>query len=408
MLKLEDSNMGAICRIILLTAFFCALNLPVYGQDKSTSTFGKGIQVVASDSSFSLKFGFRFQSLYQGSLNVVSGKWNDQFLIRRSRMKFDGFAYHPSLTYKFEIGLSSRDIGGGDVDEHGNTSRIIYDAVLKWQFRKNWSLWAGQTKLPGNRERVISSQKMQFVDRSLLNARFNLDRDVGVQLHHSSNIGNQGVFQQILAVSIGEGRNVTTNNIGGYDYTLRLEYLPFGEFTGGGDYLGSDLKREPTPKLSIAATFDYNNGAARQRGQLGAFVQDSNGNQLTTDLSTVFIDSHFKYNGFSFMGEYANKRSSEQVFVVLDDFSTLKYTTGNAINLQAGYLIEKSEWAIRYTHVNPDDLTYSGLKEETQYTLGYSKYIVGHNLKLQSDLSFTDKAQGDNLVTFRFQFEISF
>ena len=108
------------------------------------------------------------------------------------------------------------------------------------------------------------------------------------------------------------------------------------------------------------------------------------------------------------MGEYANKRSSEQVFVVLDDFSTLKYTTGNAINLQAGYLIEKSEWAIRYTHVNPDDLTYSGLKEETQYTLGYSKYIVGHNLKLQSDLSFTDKAQGDNLVTFRFQFEISF
>ncbi|WP_245658007.1 porin [Roseivirga echinicomitans] len=398
----------AICRIILLIGFLSTIGSSAYSQDESNNTFGKGIQLVASDSSFSMKFGLRFQSLYQGSLNVVTDKWNDQFLIRRARLKFEGFAYDPSLSYKVELGLSSRDISGGDLDQHGNTSRIILDAVLKWQFRENWSLWAGQTKLPGNRERVISSQKMQFVDRSLLNSRFNIDRDIGIQLHHSSKIGNQAVFQQILSVSMGEGRDITTNNIGGYDYTLRLEYLPFGEFTGGGDYFGSDLKREKSPKLAIGVAFDYNDGAARQRGQLGAFVQGSNGNQLSTDLSTLFIDTHFKYKGFSFMGEYANKQSSEQVFVVLDDFSTLKYATGNAVNLQAGYLVDKSEWAIRYTQVNSDDLAYSSLKEETQYTLGYSRYIVGHSLKLQSDLSYSDKALGDNLVTFRVQFEISF
>ncbi|WP_421977034.1 porin [Roseivirga seohaensis] len=408
MLKLDDPKTGAICRIIFTAVLFSALTLPLNGQDKSSNSFGKGLQVVASDSSFSMKFGLRFQSLYQGSLNVVSEKWSDQFLIRRARMKFDGFAYHPSLTYKVELGLSSRDISGGDVDEHSNTSRIIYDAVLKWQFKENWSLWAGQTKLPGNRERVISSQKMQFVDRSLLNARFNIDRDIGIQLHHSANLGKRAVIKNILAISIGEGRNLTTDNIGGYDYTYRLEYLPFGEFSGKGDYFGSDLKRETAPKLAIGATFDYNDGAARQRGQLGSFVQGSNGYQLSTDLSTLFIDTHFKYRGFSLMGEYANKRSSKQVFVVLDDFSTLKYTTGNAINLQAGYLIDKSEWAVRYTQVKPDDLEYSSLKEETQYTLGYSRYIVGHSLKLQSDLSYTNKALGDNLVSFRFQFEISF
>ncbi|KYG82209.1 hypothetical protein MB14_01950 [Roseivirga ehrenbergii] len=391
-----------------MAVLFCAMGLPLNAQDKSNTSFGKGLEVVALDSSFSMKFGLRFQTLYQGSLNVFSEKWDDQFLIRRARMKFDGFAYHPSLTYKVELGLSSRDISGGDVDEHSNTSRFIYDAVLKWQFSKNWSIWAGQTKLPGNRERVISSQKMQFVDRSLLNARFNIDRDAGIQLHHSANLGKRAVIKNILAISIGEGRNLTTDNIGGYDYTYRLEYLPFGEFTGKGDYFGSDLKRESTPKLSIAAAFDYNDGAAKQRGQLGSFVQDSDGNQFSTDLSTFFMDAHFKYNGFSFMGEYANKRSSEQVIVVLDDSSTLKYTTGNAINLQAGYLIDKSEWAVRYTHVNPDDLVYSNLKEETQYTLGYSRYIVGHSLKLQSDLSYIDKPLGDNLVSFRFQFEISF
>lgn len=395
-----------ICRIIFLTVSLLAFSQLAYSQTNN-STFGKGIQVVASDSSFSMKFGLRFQSLYQGSLNEVTDKWDDQFLIRRARMKFEGFAYHPSLTYKVELGLSSRDISGGDLDEHSNTSRIILDAVLKWQFKENWSFWAGQTKLPGNIERVISSQKMQFVDRSLLNSRFNIDRDIGLQLHHSANI-NQAIFKQVIAISMGEGRNITTNNIGGYDYTLRLEYLPFGEFTSEGDYFGSDLKREARPKLAIGATFDYNDNAARQRGQLGAFVQGSNGNQLSTDLSTLFIDTHFKYNGFSFMGEYANKQSSKRLFVVLDDFSTLKYATGTAINLQAGYLIDKSEWAMRYTHVSTDDLAYSSLKDETQYTLGYSRYIVGHSLKLQSDLSYTDKALGDNQITFRVQFEISF
>ncbi|MGW8122181.1 porin [Roseivirga echinicomitans] len=408
MLKLNKVIERLTYQKTLLIAFLLSVVFPAASQEKSKTTFGDGVQFVASDSSFSMSFGLRFQTLYQGSMNLETDGWDDQFLIRRARMKFDGFAYLPSLTYKVELGLSSRDISGGDLDEHSNTSRIIYDAVLKWKFSKNWSLWAGQMKLPGNRERLVSSQKLQFVDRSLLNSRFNLDRDVGIQIHHSANVGDQAVFKQILAVSMGEGRNITSNNMGGYDYTLRMEYLPFGEFSSRGEYFGSDLKRETSPKLAIAATFDHNDGAARQRGQLGAFVRGSGGNQLSNNLSTLFIDAHFKYNGFSFMGEYARKRASEQVFAVLDDLSTIKYTTGNGINLQAGYLIDKSELAIRYTHVNPDDLAYSSLNKESQYTLGYSKYIVGHSLKLQTDITYNDKAIGDDLLSFRLQFEISF
>ena len=37
----------------------------------------------------------------------------------------------------------------------------ILDAYLKWNFYKNFEIWAGQTKLRGNRERVISSQNLQ-------------------------------------------------------------------------------------------------------------------------------------------------------------------------------------------------------------------------------------------------------
>ena len=40
---------------------------------------------------------------------------------------------------------------------------------MKWNFYKNFELWFGQAKLPGNRERVVSSGNLQLVDRSILN-----------------------------------------------------------------------------------------------------------------------------------------------------------------------------------------------------------------------------------------------
>lgn len=396
---------GLTLSIILLMFLGTSLS----GQDTSNNKFGKGLQIVGADSSFSMKFSTRFQTLYLGEYNLDSDEWNDRILVRRARLKFDGFVYNPSVTYKIELGISNRDHGGGDIDESGNTSRIILDAVVKWQATKNWSIWFGQTKLPGNRERVISSQKLQFVDRSLLNSRLTLDRDIGIQFRHKNNVGSQGVLKKMISISMGEGRDIIATNTGGYDFTYRVEYLPFGEFTSKGDYFGSDLKREETPKLAFGVTYDINKDAARQRGQLGSFVQDSNGNQFATDLSTIFADAMFKYRGFSAMVEYGNKTASENVFATLDDGSTIKYVTGDAINLQAGYLFKSnSELALRFTSLTPDNAAFSGLREEKQYTLGFSKYIVGHSLKIQSDFSYLERTGTSNGLMYRFQVEVSF
>jgi len=151
----------------LVTSYFAQ----VQAQDITENKFGKGlVNVVAKDSSFSLKFAARFQSLYSGTWDMPDNKnlqnLESNFLIRRARLKFEGFAYSPKLKYKVELGLSNRDLSGGS-EFTSNSPRMILDAVLKWNFYENFELWAGQTKLPGNRERVISSANMQTVDRSL-------------------------------------------------------------------------------------------------------------------------------------------------------------------------------------------------------------------------------------------------
>ena len=129
-------------------------------QEISDTSFGKGlINFVAKDSSFSVKFAPRFQVRSISSWDHDGNQYGSpehNFIVRRARLKFDGFAYSPKLKYKLELGLSNRDISGAN-DFNRNTPRYILDAVIMWNFSGNWELWAGQTKLPGNVERVVSS-----------------------------------------------------------------------------------------------------------------------------------------------------------------------------------------------------------------------------------------------------------
>lgn len=380
----------------------------IKAQDITENSFGNGIiNSVARDSSFSIKFGARFQSLFvtQWRDSEFEGfeSESSNFLIRRARLKFDGFAYSPKLVYKIELGLSNRDIAGasGFTD---NAPRYLLDAILKWNFFENFVLWAGQAKLPGNRERVISSGDLQVVDRSLLNSRFNIDRDLGIQLHHKLKAGNTFVIKEILAFSQGEGRNVVTGNLGGFQYTGRLEVLPFGEFQ---DYREAALERYMTPKLALAVTYDYNDEAVKTRSNMGQYMFTSNGFH-STDITTLFADFIFKYKGLSLLGEFA-QRDAEYPIAINDDGTPTGavVNVGNSLNLQGGFLFSNNfEVVGRFTRVK-EDIEYSLMPDEKQFTLGFSKYISKHKLKVQTDISFRDSPDPEwNNIMYRFQMEL--
>ncbi|MGB1232312.1 MAG: porin [Winogradskyella sp.] len=391
---------------ITLGAYFS-----IDAQKISDTSFGKGlINFIAKDSSFSLKFAPRFQVRSMSSWNYDGNQYGSpehNFIVRRARLKFDGFAYSPKLKYKIELGLSNRDISGANKFNR-NTPRYILDAVIMWNFSGNWELWAGQAKLPGNVERVVSSANLQLIDRSLLNSRFNIDRDLGVQLRHKTNLGGNFLMREKFAISQGEGRNVTEGNEGGLQYTARLEFLPFGTFKSKGDYSQSDLKREATPKLMMGFTYNYNNNAVRERGFAGDYMLRTDGTIYETDQTTIFADAMFKYNGFSFMGEYTKRTAKNEIAINTDGTPTGAIVlTGNALNLQAGYLFKSNyEIAARFTTINYESVT--GALPTEQYTIGVNKFIVGHKLKVQSDMSYTTLNGNENNITFRLGFDIHF
>ena len=382
-----------------------------FAQQTNAPKFGKGLfNLVGQDSTWTMNIGARMQFLtiagWDSNSDGLSNP-SSSFLVRRARLKFNGFAFSPKFKYKLELGLTNKDIGGAS-EFTNNAPRYILDAVMKWNFHQNFELWVGQTKLPGNRERVVSSGNLQMVDRSLLNKRFNIDRDMGLQLRHHFKLSDNFIVREVFSIAQGEGRNVTTGNLGGHQYTARLEFLPFGKFTSKGDYKGSDLKREKAPKLAIGTSYDLNNDAVKNRSNQGSYMTNDVG-FYETNISTLFIDAMFKYKGFSFMGEYAYRDAKDPIAKNSDGTLTGDIVqVGSGLNLQTGYLFSKNwELSGRYTNINLDE-KITGKETENQYTLGVSKYVAGHKLKVQTDVSYLDLPNSTNELMFRLQLDVHF
>ena len=397
----------------LISSFlFIPLGLLLQAQEISDTKFGNGmINFIAKDSSFSVKFAPRIQSRYQSEWSYNGEDYdpaNINFSVRRARLKFGGFAFSPKLKYKIELGLSNRDISGANVYNR-NTPRYILDAVVMWNFHENFELWAGQTKLPGNIERVVSSANLQLIDRSLLNSKFNIDRDVGIQLRHKLRLGGNWIIKEKFSISQGEGRNITEGNIGGLQYTSRLELLPFGEFSSKGDYSQGDLKREKSIKAMFGFTYDINENAVKSRSNMGSYLIQSSGGLFETDITTIFLDGVIKYNGFALTGEYAN-RDADQIEALEEDGRTKTGAlvgAGSASNIQGSYLFKNNfEITARYTNINFKEITR--LSDLKQITFGVSKYVVGHSLKIQADISLLNANGIKDNVLFRTGFDLHF
>ena len=397
----------------LISSFlFIPLCLLLQAQEISDTKFGNGmINFIAKDSSFSVKFAPRIQSRYQSKWSYDGEDYDPadiNFSVRRARLKFGGFAFSPKLKYKIELGLSNRDISGANVYNR-NTPRYILDAVVMWNFHENFELWAGQTKLPGNIERVVSSANLQLIDRSLLNSKFNIDRDVGIQLRHKLRLGGNWIIKEKFSISQGEGRNITEGNIGGLQYTSRLELLPFGEFSSKGDYSQGDLKREKSIKAMFGFTYDINENAVKSRSNMGSYLIQSSGGLFETDITTIFLDGVIKYNGFALTGEYAN-RDADQIEALEEDGRTKTGAVvgaGSASNIQGSYLFKNNfEITARYTNINFKEITR--LSDLKQITFGVSKYVVGHSLKIQADISLLNASGIKDNVLFRTGFDLHF
>ena len=367
---------------LLIVLLLCA---SAFAQRGTSVAFepSKGI-VIKQDSTFEMVFRFRMQDRAHFTLNTgdAAEDATASFLVRRFRLKLEGFAISPRLKYKVQLGLAKNDQHVGD----GSAPSPLLDALVFWSVAPHTSIGFGQGKLPGGREALISSSELELPERPLANSSFTMDRDFGFFADQNVHLSEQ-IIRLRVAITQGEGRSSAEGDLG-LNYTGRLEWLPFGAFSGKeGDYMEGDLKREPTPKLSIATAFSTNRNARRSLGVNGPRFADGQGRTI----DTFFADMLFKYNGWSWQNEF-NQRHTEGSPLVQDTatHSITAVNEGWGITSQLGRMVGKrSQAVVRYSAYMPGQRVEALFDQREEAWAGWSYYLNEHRIKLQSALTYT-------------------
>lgn len=376
-------------------------------QSGGNVDFGpKGIIFQSADSLNKVVLRFRTQNwvTYVSKSETDLSAQSIDFVVRRLRLNITGHLVDPRLTFKIELFFSKAD----QDFITPQAPNIIGDAMVYWNFSQNLQVSFGQTKLPGNRQRVISSGDMEFPDRSIVNGAFNIDRDFGFQGFWRP-INGDMIVNLLAAVTDGRGRNQIPSVGGGLAFTGRVELLPFGAFKNRGDYFEGDLEHEQSPKLSIGLSGQINENMRRTRGELGPELYSK------TRANTVYADAVMKWNGMSLYGEYATRTSPAPLTYLPTDSTKIQ-----AVLVGMGYMGQATYTFLsgialggRYAYVKTSDDLIGRPEYGTDQSISgvATYYIKSHRIKAQLELGLNSKSNlNSNLETSnyfsRFSFEL--
>jgi phosphate-selective porin len=379
----------------------------------------RGFRLETRDGNWQTNLQWRAQFRYSNPTNSDPRQIDDfekagtsSFEPRRLRMKIGGHGYKPWLKYYFEVDLQpARDV---DADAVTSGARVIdwRVDVAKW----NWGgIRLGQWKVDLNRERVDSSGRQQFVERSIVNRVFTIDRQVGIQLRGRAFKETAADLSWFAGVFNGEGRSVR-NQTADHLYMGRLQWNFLGRELA---WRQTDVEFTEKPTGSFAVAGFTNTGACTRWSSSGCGNLDGFTSPIFADSDQFRIEQAvqefaFKYRGLSIQQEYHRKLIDDRVEGTRSDLT--------GAYLQAGYFFHNImpsipaplEFAARYAYVEePNEIDRSVYNERTEYSLGANWFFNGHNNKLTLDYShlmIDDGLSGldDSLDRIRLQWDVSF
>lgn len=281
----------------------------------------------------------------------------------------------------------------------------LLDLRTTWVSKPNFNLRLGQWKPEYNRERVDSSGKQQFSERSIATYWFTIDRQWGAMA--SGRISPSGQMDSSWWAGVLGGNGRSQKSDGGrpmglarWQWNYSGEVLPFSQ---------SALKRYAVPRGSFALAVvsnesKYTRYSSDGGGQLPGY---SEGEDDQYRILQGMQEWAWQGGGLSFQQELHWKSVRDKRY-------------GGTRNLVGGYaqvgwfptqrwhsLSPKLEFALRAAYVDPDDEFNS---ENGELTLGGNWFFNGHRNKLTLDMSYlTIEEQGaqESDSRFRIQWDIS-
>jgi len=306
---------------------------------------------------------------------------------------------------RYKIGAGYRDQFTA-YHEYDLRNSNLLDLRATWTPSPAFNLRAGQWKAEYNRERVDSSGKQQFVDRSISNYWFTVDRQWGTMASGRINEGSSTDSQWWAGVFGGNGRNEAVGDgppmwVGRWQWNYTGRSVPFSQ---------SALKRYEKPHGSL--TFGgvvndspYTRYSSSGGGQLPGYPDvDDNRYQIRQ----LMQEWAFQHHGLNIQQELHWKSIEDR------DTGATRDIVGGYV--QAGWfpasrwqsLPEQWEVATRVGYVDPD---LGGL-ENGEVAFATNWFFNGHRNKLTAEAAWLrtideDDSRAANDWRFSLQWEIS-
>lgn len=384
-------KLNTIATVVIILIGFTGLAQIDIKTDSKEFQLGDGLRFNVNDG----EYKFNINGFIQGALKheKMDGSDATNYMnTKNTYLSISGSMYKEKVSFLLQNNFSN--------------ATPLLDAWIAYAPISSLKISFGQKQtFTNNREMTFYEDKLQFVDRGIFSSEFsNSGREFGV--FFESQLGkNTFVIKPKFAVTSGDGinsfgANSTDVDKGGLKYGGRIDILPLGNFKAGNDGYIADLLHEDKIKILVGAAFSYNKGASNKVGEgHGDFVfYDNNLKEKLPDFRKSYGDILIKYKGFSFLGEYVNSSalSLEGSFINSTATAPLFITEisnylvlGNGLNIQSGY-VTKSGYSldIKYEKLTKEfNNNYSLLSNQDAFTIGFTKYIKGNNLKIQTSVT---------------------
>jgi phosphate-selective porin OprO and OprP len=318
-----------------------------------------------------LRGQFRYSTPFDAdplSSEDFAAESGSDFDVRRGRLKAEGHLFDSRYGFYFEHELTG--------------ASPLLDLRMDLDLAKRVQLRIGQYKVLYNRERVDSSGKQQFVERSIATYPFTLDRQRGLTIGTHWAEGRRGDNWLMVGAFEGGGRDAARS---GDDpmWVARWQWQIVGEPL---QFAQSDYGYSARPRVAIGfaaarVTGPYTRFSSSGGGQLDGFEV---GDDERYTLEQWMQEFAWKYAGMSVQQEFHVKRIEDNA-------------TGQRSEITGGYLQFGKTWqatidewtrpvelALRIARVEWEGQI---AREQNEVTVAANLYLAGHDNKLTLDLS---------------------
>jgi hypothetical protein len=358
----------------------------------------KGIEFDDGTGNNFLWFGVRLQTRWSSTevtedeLPGAPVSRSSDIDINRGRLKLGGHVLRPSLTV-----YSEYDLVG---------SRLL-DLRATYKFADWLSVRVGQWKAEFNRERIDSSGKQQFVERSVVTPWFTIDRQQGVMLSGRVGKGSRADTSYWFGWLSGAGRGGDTSEADGL-WLARAQWNFNGEVL---DFSQGALRRPASPlgSVALAAVTGKSAFTAFSSGGGGQLPGFTDGAPDQYRLEQLMLETAYHHGGFSWQQELHWKSVDDRLTRVSRRLFGGYAQVGMFFSEVFDAFPEPLELAIRIARVDPDRSLASDTEKEL--TLGANWFFNGHRNKLTFDVSRVTRLEAPETDTSnraRLQWDWSF